>query len=434
MSTTTEHPAGNKPLLPVVDPPASGGTSPWTRTDQRIVSTLVVLLVVTQRLGVPIAGTPIAIALPLTYAAVVALAVRRRLQVGRLRAEMLLLALAACLATAAAVGLRGSNFSVFSLLLLVAIYLPWVLQVNGGDRGAICRHAGRTFLGTMVVIAAIGVAQLAAQLAGVWRYVDLLATSLPATLLVPNYNPTIPLQYGSAIVKANGFVMLEPSFLSQYCALAVIIGLVLRVRLWQLIVLLLGLASAVSGTGILLLVGGSILLLVRARHVIRPAYLFAAAVALVVMLSGPVAPYLLDRTPEVTVAGSSGNARFVAPYSVVYRALEREPVRYLIGQGPGTDQTLTTSGDPEAAYANYSVVPKLAYEYGLVAGSLFVLFLLVGLLDGVVWHVVPGALVIMTFLLSGALLQPQTVGLAWVLTGLCAADRDRFGQQRRRSG
>ena len=43
------------------------------------------------------------------------------------------------------------------------------------------------------------------------------------------YLPDNPIFYDSPIRKATVYVMLEPSFMSQFCALAVLIGLVLRV-------------------------------------------------------------------------------------------------------------------------------------------------------------------------------------------------------------
>ncbi len=72
---------------------------------------------------------------------------------------------------------------------------------------------------------------------------------------------------------------------------------------------------------------------------------------------------------------------------------------------------------------SYSLIPKLAFEYGVVAGGLFVVFLLVSMLRGAPWKIVPGSLVFMTFFLSGALLQPQTAFLAWLFTVLGSHDR-----------
>jgi hypothetical protein len=95
-----------------------------------------------------------------------------------------------------------------------------------------------------------------AQVFGLWAYEDYLKTFVPAQFLAQGYNTSFPMEYGSSIVKANAFVFLEPSFLSQFLALALVVGVIVRVRSWQLLVLALGMASTLSGTGILLLVVG----------------------------------------------------------------------------------------------------------------------------------------------------------------------------------
>ena len=425
-SSPTATVAAAAPTAPgVLGTGPSGPAGSWTRLDFGVVSGLVVLLVLTQRIAIPVGDTVVGVALPVSYLAVAVLLARHRLTVSRLRAELYLVAVVACLATTSVVSLRGDPYSLSSLQLLLVLYLPWIFRAQGVDGRVLAERAGRTFVRVMLVVAAVGVLQLTLQLAGVWQYEDYLRGWIPADLFFSDYNSSIPLAFDSPTYKANAFVMLEPSFLSQFCALAVIIGVVLRIRVWMLLLLIAGLASAVSGTGILLLLTGAALFVVRDARRIRPAYVVASIAAVVLLVSAPTAPLLLDRSDEVAVSGSSGNARFVAPYTVVERALEREPERYVTGAGPGNDRTIVQSGDSEARYANYTIVPKLAFEYGLFAGGLFMLFLLMGLLDGSPWRVVPGALLVMTFFLSGGLLQPQTAVLAWVFTGLCSADRDR---------
>lgn len=407
-------------------PPAPPAAPPrWGRTDQRIAATLLVLLVLTQRLGVPVTDTSIAVGLPLTYVFVGVLVARRSLTMSRVRSELLLLGLASVMAATAAVSLLGGTIYMTSLFLMIVVYLPWLFRVPGRSGKEAVLRLGRTFVRLMLVLAAVGVAQFVAQLAGLWEYEDYLGNLIPLDFLVPSYNTHIPLVYGSDIFKSNAFVLLEPSLLSQFCALAVVIGLMLRVPAWQVLLLATGLASAVSGTGILLLVFGVGVLLVRARHHLRTPYVVASVIALVLLLLSPAATALLDRTDEVSQPGSSGYARFVAPYLEVQKGLPEEPLRYLIGEGPGTvERVLASRRDGIGNDVLYSAIPKLVFEYGLIAGGLFVLFLLFSMLDRVPWPVVPSALVVMTFFLGGGLLQPQTTTLAWLLTSMGAADGD----------
>lgn len=392
---------------------------PLERTDLRIVGTLVVLLVVTQRIGVPVGDTTVGVALPIAYALLGVLLARRRLTVSRLRAELYVLAIPACLAVSAVVDMRGGSLSTSSLLLLVVVYLPWMLRFRGDGGAVAVEHAGRVFVRVMLVLSTLGVLQLVTQLAGWWRYQDFLAQFVPSNLLIYGYHTANPLGYGSPVIKANGFALLEPSALSQFCALAVVVAVTLRMRAWIVLVLAAGLGSAVSGTGIILLAASSALMLVVAPRGVRPSYFVVLAAAITAVLLSPVAPYLLDRTNELSDPASSGYARFVAPYSWVLHALQEHPSRYLTGAGAGNSQRLLSTGVDATLF---STVPKLAFEYGLIAGGLVALLVVVGTLYRAPWRVVPTALVLMTVLLQGGLLQPQTAFLAWALSA--AGSRD----------
>jgi hypothetical protein len=396
------------------------GPSTWGRTDQVLVNLLVVLLVLTQRIGVPVGNTSISIALPIGYVFVGVLVVRGSLGFSRIRTELLLLGLAACLAATAIVALRGGNVSIPSLALLIAIYVPWMLRAHGGADGRrIVTNAGRTFVRLMLVLATVGVLQLGAQLAGVWQWQDYLKNWLGADYIVPLYNYNNEVAWDSGVFKGTAFVLLEPSFLSQLCALAIIIGFVLRIRAWQIVVLAAGMGASVSGTGIILLAAGLLLLVLRAPRLLRPGYVIAAVVALALVVASPVASVFAERSGELTEANSSGNARFIEPYAQVHEAMGDHPELYATGAGSGTsEELLSTYSAGYSKVVLYSVVPKLVYEYGLVAGGLFIIFLLVAMVRGAPWPVVPGSIVVMIFFLSGALLQPQTAFLAWVFTTL----------------
>ena len=402
-------------------PDAGRGPGTSRRTDLRLVSVLVVLLVLTQRLGLPVGDSYVSLAVPIAYAFAVVLATRRLLVVSWLRAGLFVLAASACLLTTAAVSSSGTTrqMSMSSLGLLLILYLPLVLRLGGPNGAAALTRAGRTFVWTMLALSAIGLVQLTAQFTGLWQWQDYLQKLVGDTYIVPNYNFSNYLYYGSGLYKASAFVMLEPSFLSQFCALAILIGIMLRIRAWQLLLLAGGMASAVSGTGIILLACGAVLLLLRAPRRLRPGYVVAALVVVPIVAVSPVGPLLLDRQDEVGTAGTSGYARFNAPYTEAWKGLEADPTRFWIGAGPGSVDRLIPGSrvGVNGADVVYSVVPKLVFEYGVIAGGLFTIFLLATLLYRSPLRVVPGSLVVMVFLLSGALLQPQTAVLAWLLAG-----------------
>ncbi|MEX5719305.1 hypothetical protein [Geodermatophilus maliterrae] len=428
---------------PVVDaaagPVTAGGTAtprgaaPTARAGRsvppawylRLVSVLVVLLVVTQRIGVPAGGETTSIAIPMAYAFVAISLASRLLTVSRLRAGLFTVAVSAILLTTAAVSWLGwgADFSMSSLLLLLVIYLPWVLRARDPYGAAVVAQAGRTFVWTMLVLSVLGAAQLAAQFAGVWTWEDYLGDVVPGEYLIPDYNFTNELTYGHYIAKGTAFVLLEPSFLSQFCAVAILVGIMLRVRTWKLLVLAGGLGSAVSGTGLILLAVGGVLLLLRAPRRLHIGYVLTAAVVPVVILESPVGEYFLARDDELSSQNTSGYSRFVAPFEQVWNGLLDEPLRLFVGNGPGSVTRVLLSADNGGVDVNYSVLPKLALEYGILAGGLFVLFLVLALVDRAPWRVVPAALVFMVFVLSGALLQPQTAYLVWLLSGIGASHR-----------
>jgi hypothetical protein len=399
------------------------GPEPVDRFTVATVATGLVLLVLLQRLGIPMGEAHVSLALPIGWGVVGLLILRGRVRLDRLRAELLLAGTISVLAVTAATGVLGRLLSMPSLMLLLLIYLPWVVVARTGGAASVQR-IGRVFVDLMVVLAVVGVLQLTTQLAGVWQYEDLIGEWVPPDLLVTDYNTSIPLVYASPTYKANAFVLLEPSFLSQYCALGAITAVMIGARAWKVLLLVAGLASAVSGTGIILLSVGALLVLLRAPRRIRPVYPVSLGISVALLWFSPVAPLLLDRADETTQPGTSGYMRFVQPYTEVLTGLASETSRYVVGAGAGTAERLLASdkGGIAGEAVVYTVVPKLVFEYGLLAGGLFVVFIVFTLLQRAPWRVVPAALVVFTFVLSGGLLQPATAYLAWFLSGFWSRD------------
>lgn len=437
MTTTLEAPqvgSGPAPGEPASRRAAARTPAPHPSAPSRLRAVLVpfmVLLVLTQRAGVDVGGSPVPVALVLGGLVVLLLAPGGLLRLDRVRFELYAIGVLACLTTTVLVYALGDQASLPSFALLLASWAPFVLVVAPGHLGTL-RRLGRAYVRLMVVLALVGVAQLLAQFAGAWVYADYVGDLL-GPFAVGGYNNSIEIFYDAGVYKANAFVFLEPSFLSQYCALAVAVALVLRAPTWQIVALVAGVAASVSGTGILLLLVTFGLVLVRARHLLTVGLVLATLTATVLIALTPIAPLLQSRTDELGQEGTSGSLRFAQPWTEVVQGLEEDDQRYVIGSGAGAAQReLTFSfSDPVV----YPVVPKLAYEYGILAGGLFTIFILISLLDGMPWRVVPGATVVLLFVLSGSLLQPQTILLAWLLTSAWAGQevgsRGLLGSQRR---
>lgn len=383
----------------------------------RVLQVTLLVVVLGQRITVPVAGLPIALPLIAALACLPLARLRGGIRYNRVRSELYIAAGGTIAAAAWFVTWRGEDISLNSLLLLLAIYLPWVFCVSSRYLDLV-QPVLRTFVGLMVVVAVVGALQLVAQLVLGWTYTDVLAELLPPEWLSQGYNTTNTISYTNPVVKANAFVFLEPSFLSQFCALALIVSLLQRAPAWQPLVLGLGMAATLSGTGILLLALGVALLMVLVPQRIRPSYLIAGILGLVVVFTTPAADILLDRRDETSQQGSSGYLRFVQPYDEVSRGLAEDPTRYVVGAGSGAADRLLESDRNDGAAVVYGIAPKVAFEYGLVAAVLFVLFLLVAILRGPPVPVLPTTVVFMIFFLSGSLLQPHTVFTAWLLTSI----------------
>ncbi len=389
-----------------------------------MLSLLLVVVVLAQRLAVPLGPQVVSLTLPAAYLAAGLLLVQSRLRVNRLRLELFLLAASCCFAAALLVFWRDSQAAVVadasslpSLLLLLVIYALWVLTTPDP---APRQHEAvlRAFVHLMLVLSTVGILQLASQYAGLWEYEDYLRLVVPADFLLPGYNTSARVAYLSPIYRANAFVFLEPSFFSQYCALALLIAMLLRAPTWRLGLLGGGLVSATSGTGFILLALGVGVIVVRRPDLVTPKLAGAAAAAAILVLASPVAAGLLGRAEEFGRSGSSASLRFIEPYTETIAGLDEGRWRHYIGAGPGSADRLLLSERQGAGgqAVTYTTAPKLVFEYGLVAGGVFVLFLLVALFGGGSrLSVLPAALFVMTWILSGALLQPHTATLVWLL-------------------
>jgi hypothetical protein len=273
----------------------------------------------------------------------------------------------------------------------------------------------------MAVIAVVAIVQMLLQLAG-WSYQDVLLTRLPEDLFLEGFNTSYPVQYGSDVIKSNAFVFLEPSFLSQFIALAFVIELVLDTRLWRLALYLGALLTTVSGTGVVLLAFGIAFALFKSTDKKAVRVLVPLVLAVGVALATPVGTLFSERfTQERDIPTSSLNARFIEPYERAFGELD-ESVQYVaVGRGPGAAQRdgedLFVRKDIAVAFP---VVPKLVFEYGLVAAAVFSVFIVYSFLNRARSVVIAGTALLMQFLLSGALLQPHTVLLCYVLTSLFA--------------
>ena len=392
------------------------------RASPATVRGVVVILLATillQRFSLPVGPLALPLVIPVGLLVLFSLVVR-----GGLRATgprlWVGVAAAATLAGSSYLAARySSQVQLTSLSVVTVIWAVWVLRATGTARANRdgFRRVGRAFVATMTALALVGLAQLASQLVGLWSYTDIVSDVVPSSFLLPGYNTNIPITWGSSIHKAQAFVFVEPSTFSQFTALAIIVAILLRARLWQVAALGLGLVSALSGTGLLLLAVGLLLLLLRVPRLIRGVYLVAGGTALAVALVTPAADVFFSRLDEIDSQTSSLSLRFVLPYQEVASGMADVPQRWVSGAGAGAADRFLESGRERAGlYVVYPVPTKILFEYGLIAAAVFLGFLGLVLFRAPPTVALPGTMLFWIFVLGGYLAAPHVVWAAWALS------------------
>jgi hypothetical protein len=366
-------------------------------------ASLVVLTIVSSRFGLPLGAKQIPLTLPVAVAHIgaILLLTGGRLVAARLLATLGMLAVV-CFETA----LVHRHTSMLSLLYVIAIYVPLVAGTDVDDAGL--RRIWRAFIYLAVVVAVLGGLQIFVQLAAGGYYLDPVQL-LPERIRLMGYSTTYPIMKGVLpTLKANGMLFVEPSAFSQFLALAVL-GELWLFRRWSVLAILGGgLVVAFSGTGLLML-GAGIAMGARPRMILSLGA--AGAVALAVLVASGYGEAFTSRVDEVRRPGTSGYERFVAPFLAMSEPWQDSVDAVVWGYGAGRVEDL----DTEYA-ANYSPVPKVFLEYGLVGFVAFTLLWLTMFRRLMVPRTIRGAQLVMYFLAAGSLLQPYTVFALWGLT------------------
>ena len=328
-----------------------------------------------QRFGVPFGDQALNIVGPIGLLIAVAglLSGVLALQRGRLLIYLLLLTLVAVDMMYNSVGLPAYNAQTST---------PSILQFLGITGFAIFVFAEpmdeeeffRLINKFMLMIAVAGIIQFFIQFAGVQIFS--FTGFLPASMLAETFwNMQISTGIGE-LYKSNGFFLVEPSVMSQFMAMAIIIEMLYFRRLLYLSLLGLGFVLAFSGTGGLVLFGFvlavALRLGLRGLMVAVLLLLFGAVAAGAVMFISPgIADTVAGRLSEFSTPGTSGFNRFVTPFWLISDALKEYPMSALFGIGGGTSEHLTVAYD-----YNVNTPIKIALEYGFpVLTMYFALFL-----------------------------------------------------------
>jgi hypothetical protein len=235
---------------------------------------------------------------------------------------------------------------------------------------------------------------------------------LPEKFVLIGYNTHPALAYESPIIRANAEFFLEPSFVSQFMALGILIEIIFFRVYWRMALYAGGLVASLSGTGFVLL--GVVATYVMISR--RQWFLIAAAVVALCLVATfqnvPILSEVLGRATEFQSERSSSFIRFIAPFVAIGDALGNDFMLWLGGVGPGQSKELIFDG-----YAvNPFVVSKLIIENGLIGCIPFVFAVTFCFFDRCFDRALAAGLYLMYMLLSGSLQQPHTVYLFLIIS------------------
>jgi hypothetical protein len=300
---------------------------------------------------------------------------------------------------------QPNSFSPSSLLLLVAVHLPYVFTIPGSDdKDRIIKF----FLGIVTIFAWCGIAQYCLQFFVNPNFLFPIENFTPPRFIVQQFNTQAAMTYGSHEYRANGVFLLEPSFFSQVLAVAIIAELCTFGRLGRIALYGIALVVSYSGTGLIVLAVCLPLCLIAQR---RWGLLALGLLILAVIIALQFyfhANRLLSRIGEFDQDQSSASMRFVGGFRLFDRFLWQDFWRALFGYGAGS--YVSYSSRIHYFAAAEMALFKMVFEFGLVGAVAYFGFLFVCLY----YSSAPRLLILavgITYLLSGIYI-PFAHGLA----------------------
>lgn len=364
----------------------------------------------------PLAAASFGIALPLVFVMLAIGALQDRIRIHPQRFCFYCIMLAAlCLPQL----LLAGRYSESSLLMLAALHFPYVLIVRDGSDYS--QHVLRIFLSIASLLAALALAQYFLQGILSTAFLYPIDSFVPVQFVVQGFNALGTIHYGSDVLRATGMFLLEPSFLTQFLAVAFIAEAITSRRLVRLALFTAGILVAHAGTGLLILLVCLPLVVVVHRRwdlLIYAAIGVAAIFALGELLNLDT---MLNRVNEFSDPKSSGFARFVGGFYLFDQMLWPQPLRALFGYGAGAFMEYTHLFQREVADMP---VTKMVFEFGLIGAVVYFAFLMSCLFSSPLPRILSLAIAL-TFFLNG-MYVPFSHGLALsllVLTTLPASER-----------
>ncbi|MDX2233270.1 MAG: hypothetical protein NW200_02115 [Hyphomonadaceae bacterium] len=311
-----------------------------------------------------------------------------------------------------------SSMSMYMYLILYGMFLfPVVLEDDAYERYY------RMILKVAVAVCLIGVAQYAIQYVWHPKWLFTWRDFIAPEFLI-EFNTLNWTSWGSGIYKANGFFLMEASWLSQLAARALLIAVILLRDPRYLIPCGAAMLATYSGTGITLFVlFGAIPLMIlylRSPRLLPWAVLGAVAIPLVMMVFYRQLnlELFITRLNEFESVNSSAYFRFVLSQQIFER-FQAEPFLTLVfGSGPGTADTYL------AGYVNDGFIPgwlKLSVDYGFVGFMAFSAFLVTCVYQTTQSRIIAAAVLFQYLWLDSSLVVPQAAFVTLLM--MCAVVR-----------
>jgi hypothetical protein len=337
-------------------------SSALNRDERRVLAvytTLLVVLIFFQKVGVPSAVRPVPFILPVAWAAILLLAIDGRAKVDIVR---LLLYFAFAFIAIISNMLLVSGFKISSLLIVLAIYGLFAFRIDVSEN--LYRACAARFITFMLWVIPAIVFQWAAQLAlhpGLWGN---LQAFIPDQMLIKDYHYVRPLAWDSPWLEPNGIVFLEVSILSQFLTLAFLLEFSLFQRWGHLITLGLALLATLAASGPFMLAACAPLIALRfPRRLLLPSLAVLVTLGVAMTFTG-VFSHLLSRTAEASDPTSSAYSRLVHP-AILFTQYLSYGGNVLQGMGAGSSEELNA----------FLPIVKITLEYGVLgAACLMALF------------------------------------------------------------
>jgi hypothetical protein len=364
LSSTLER-ADTKPVHPDVGQPTPPDPATW-------VTVLFALTFLLQRLSLPGISIPVTVPIACLWVGLAFLRGLVTIDQRRFLIWCLAAAVSGAMVMPQLIWVASPYVSFNSWALWIVIWLPLVVRLRDRSRLQYLR-ALRAVAHVGLGIAVLSVAFIVSQLLG-FRYYDWLADVVPDTLLVHDYVISYPIIYGSPIYKSNGWIALEPSFLSFMIGLCLVCALVARMSVVKVLVLVAGLLSTVAGSGIAIVAVYIVCLLLGGRIGSLRRYAVPALLLVGAFTTTIFGQAVNQRVLEFGDARSSTSLRAIEPYIQLLPFWVDDPVSVVIGQGPGSSAEIVR--DLGIIGLLVPSTAKVLFDYGLVGGTGLILLMI----------------------------------------------------------